>query len=60
MGGAFRRVRRCFTQKRRVRNFCGLLAALVVATPGAAGDIAVTFTAEGLPPATAHLTCESR
>ena len=42
------------------RTFNGLLAALVVATTGAAGDIAVTFTAEGLPPATAHLTCESR
>ena len=33
----------------------GLLSALVRATPGACGEIAVTFSAEGLPPATARI-----
>jgi beta-galactosidase len=40
------------------RTFAGLLSALVVATPGASGDIAVTFAAEGLSPVTAHISCK--
>lgn len=42
------------------RTFNGLLSALVVATPGATGKISVTFTAEGLAPATALLDATRR
>ena len=37
------------------KTFNGLLSALVRATPGAAGEIAIVFKAEGLPSATAKI-----
>ena len=40
------------------KTFNGLLSALVRAKPGAKGEISVTFSAEGLPPATARLAAE--
>jgi len=38
------------------KTFNGMLSALVLATPGAAGEIEVVFEAEGLPRATVRLT----
>jgi beta-galactosidase len=37
------------------KTFNGLLSALVRATPGAAGEIAIVFKAEGFPSATAKI-----